>query len=88
MILLRIVLLFLILSFTNGLYDDHRYWHNSVSYFVLSNPNCFRKVGVLTFVIYPLGLCPDWESWDPKKPVDNAREAMQQADDWLGVPQV
>ncbi|XP_041964970.1 filamin-C-like isoform X2 [Alosa sapidissima] len=34
------------------------------------------------------GLCPDWETWDPNKPVDNAREAMQQADDWLGVPQV
>ncbi|KAM9277443.1 filamin-C [Cariama cristata] len=34
------------------------------------------------------GLCPDWESWDPNQPVQNAREAMQQADDWLGVPQV
>ncbi|XP_034019746.1 filamin-C isoform X1 [Thalassophryne amazonica] len=34
------------------------------------------------------GLCPDWEMWDPSQPVDNAREAMQQADDWLGVPQV
>ncbi|XP_043944575.1 filamin-C isoform X3 [Protopterus annectens] len=34
------------------------------------------------------GLCPDWEAWDPKQPVQNAREAMQQADDWLGVPQV
>ncbi|XP_028841248.1 filamin-C-like isoform X1 [Denticeps clupeoides] len=34
------------------------------------------------------GLCPDWATWDPNKPVDNAREAMQQADDWLGVPQV
>ncbi|XP_038668148.1 filamin-C [Scyliorhinus canicula] len=34
------------------------------------------------------GLCPDWLDWDPKQPVDNAREAMQQADDWLGVPQV
>ncbi|CAM9490134.1 unnamed protein product [Lampetra fluviatilis] len=34
------------------------------------------------------GLCPDWQSWDPNKPVDNAREAMQQADDWLGVPPV
>ncbi|XP_064417245.1 filamin-C isoform X3 [Latimeria chalumnae] len=34
------------------------------------------------------GLCPDWETWDPKQPVQNAREAMQQADDWLGVPQV
>lgn len=35
-----------------------------------------------------LGLCPDWDSWDQTKPVDNAREAMQQADEWLGVPQV
>ncbi|XP_054622816.1 filamin-C-like isoform X4 [Dunckerocampus dactyliophorus] len=34
------------------------------------------------------GLCPDWEIWDPSQPVENAREAMQQADDWLGVPQV
>ncbi|XP_035238872.1 LOW QUALITY PROTEIN: filamin-A-like [Anguilla anguilla] len=34
------------------------------------------------------GLCPDWDSWDKEKPVDNAREAMQQADDWLGIPQV
>uniref|UniRef100_A0A672H3R9 Filamin C, gamma a (actin binding protein 280) n=1 Tax=Salarias fasciatus TaxID=181472 RepID=A0A672H3R9_SALFA len=34
------------------------------------------------------GLCPDWAEWDPKQPVENAREAMQQADDWLGVPQV
>ncbi|KAJ4921025.1 hypothetical protein JOQ06_007930 [Pogonophryne albipinna] len=33
-------------------------------------------------------LCPDWENWDPSQPVENAREAMQQADDWLGVPQV
>lgn len=36
----------------------------------------------------PSGLCPDWETWDPSQPVENAREAMQQADDWLGVPQV
>uniref|UniRef100_A0A8C8G142 Calponin-homology (CH) domain-containing protein n=1 Tax=Oncorhynchus tshawytscha TaxID=74940 RepID=A0A8C8G142_ONCTS len=34
------------------------------------------------------GLCPDWQAWDPNQPVENAREAMQQADDWLGVPQV
>ncbi|XP_061114993.1 filamin-A-like isoform X2 [Conger conger] len=34
------------------------------------------------------GLCPDWDAWDKEKPVDNAREAMQQADDWLGIPQV
>ncbi|CAG5977740.1 unnamed protein product [Menidia menidia] len=35
-----------------------------------------------------LGLCPDWESWDPVKPVENATEAMQLADSWLGIPQV
>ncbi|KAJ3597175.1 hypothetical protein NHX12_003575 [Muraenolepis orangiensis] len=34
------------------------------------------------------GLCPGWADWDPNQPVENAREAMQQADDWLGVPQV
>ncbi|XP_075946070.1 filamin-C-like isoform X3 [Anarhichas minor] len=34
------------------------------------------------------GLCPDWSDWDPNQPVQNAKEAMQQADDWLGVPQV
>lgn len=38
--------------------------------------------------IIPAGLCPDWDQWDQTKPVDNAREAMQQADDWLGIPQV
>lgn len=35
-----------------------------------------------------VGLCPDWETWDPVKPVENATEAMQLADDWLGIPQV
>lgn len=39
-------------------------------------------------VTISLGLCPDWAEWDPNQPVENAREAMQQADDWLGVPQV
>ena len=35
-----------------------------------------------------LGLCPDWETWDSVKPVENASEAMQLADTWLGIPQV
>ena len=34
------------------------------------------------------GLCPDWEDWDDTDPVKNAAEAMKQADEWLGVPQV
>ncbi|XP_061423004.1 filamin-A-like [Lethenteron reissneri] len=46
-----------------------------------------RALGALVDSCAP-GLCPDWETWDARPPVDNAREAMQQADDWLGVPQV
>lgn len=42
----------------------------------------------LSLSVSSSGLCPDWDSWDQTKPVDNAREAMQQADEWLGVPQV
>ncbi|KAL1007835.1 hypothetical protein UPYG_G00092250 [Umbra pygmaea] len=45
-----------------------------------------RALGALVDSCAP-GLCPDWESWD-QKPVDNAHEAMQLADDWLGIPQV
>lgn len=43
---------------------------------------------ILSFPFNSTGLCPDWKTWDPNQPVANAREAMQQADDWLGVPQV
>ncbi|KAM7421946.1 hypothetical protein PAMA_010159 [Pampus argenteus] len=46
-----------------------------------------RALGALVDSCAP-GLCPDWETWDPVKPVENATEAMQLADDWLGVPQV
>ncbi|XP_066554329.1 filamin B a isoform X1 [Amia ocellicauda] len=46
-----------------------------------------RALGALVDSCAP-GLCPDWETWDTVKPVENAREAMQQADDWLGIPQV
>uniref|UniRef100_A0A8C8S3S3 Filamin A n=1 Tax=Pelusios castaneus TaxID=367368 RepID=A0A8C8S3S3_9SAUR len=42
-----------------------------------------RALGALVDSCAP-GLCPDWDSWDASKPVNNAREAMQQADDWLG----
>ncbi|XP_057217396.1 filamin-B isoform X2 [Triplophysa rosa] len=46
-----------------------------------------RALGALVDSCAP-GLCPDWEIWDAKKPVENATEAMQLADDWLGIPQV
>lgn len=48
----------------------------------------YHRFVVQLFSVLPSGLCPDWETWDPSQPVENAREAMQQADDWLGVPQV
>ena len=35
-----------------------------------------------------VGLCPDWEDWDPKKAKENAKEAMDAAEKWLDVPQV
>ncbi|KAM9758898.1 filamin-B-like isoform 2-T2 [Menidia menidia] len=46
-----------------------------------------KALGALVDSCAP-GLCPDWESWDPVKPVENATEAMQLADSWLGIPQV
>ncbi|XP_077181563.1 filamin-B isoform X2 [Paroedura picta] len=64
---------------------------NKIPYLPITNFNQNwqdgKALGALVDSCAP-GLCPDWEAWDPKKPVDNAREAMQQADDWLGVPQV
>uniref|UniRef100_A0A8K9XWD4 Calponin-homology (CH) domain-containing protein n=1 Tax=Oncorhynchus mykiss TaxID=8022 RepID=A0A8K9XWD4_ONCMY len=46
-----------------------------------------RALGALVNSCAP-GLCADWNQWDQTKPVDNAREAMKQADNWLGIPQV
>lgn len=54
----------------------------------LKQVNSTNSESRVTFGFCCAGLCPDWDSWDQTKPVDNAREAMQQADDWLGVPQV
>ncbi|KAK2861659.1 hypothetical protein Q5P01_001192 [Channa striata] len=46
-----------------------------------------KALGALVDSCAP-GLCPDWETWDTVKPVENATEAMQLADKWLGIPQV
>ncbi|XP_076469743.1 LOW QUALITY PROTEIN: filamin-A-like [Babylonia areolata] len=46
-----------------------------------------RAIGALVDAIGP-GLCPDWEDWDPKKAKDNAKEAMDAAEKYLGVPQL
>ncbi|XP_038047791.1 filamin-A-like isoform X8 [Patiria miniata] len=46
-----------------------------------------RAIGALVDACAP-GLCPDWEDWDPKDNLKNAKEAMKLAQDWLDVPQV
>jgi len=35
-----------------------------------------------------VGLCPDWQDWNPANDVNNATEAMDAAEEWLDVPQV
>ncbi|XP_071491352.1 filamin-A-like isoform X1 [Diadema antillarum] len=46
-----------------------------------------QAIGALVDAIAP-GLCPDWEDWNPKDALKNAKEAMKLAEDWLDVPQV
>ncbi|XP_074644606.1 filamin-C-like isoform X4 [Tubulanus polymorphus] len=46
-----------------------------------------KAIGALVDAIAP-GLCPDWESWDPKNARQNAKEAMNAAEQWLDVPQL
>ena len=50
-------------------------WHNGIA------------VGALIDSIAP-GLFPQWEDQKPENALENAREAMKLAQDWLGVPQV
>ena len=37
-----------------------------------SDWNDGRAVGALVDSVAP-GLCPDWDDWDPKKPLENAK---------------
>ena len=43
-----------------------------------------KAIGCLVDSTGP-GLCPNWKDWDPKRPVENATEAMDLAENWLGV---
>lgn len=52
-----------------------------------SDWNDGKAVGALVDALAP-GLCPDWATWDPKNALRNAKEAMDLASDWLGVPQL
>lgn len=46
-----------------------------------------RAVGALVDSVAP-GMCPDWPDWIPADALNNATEAMNLADNWLGVPQL
>ncbi|ESO10099.1 hypothetical protein HELRODRAFT_72745 [Helobdella robusta] len=46
-----------------------------------------KAIGALVDGVAP-GLCPDWDSWNPKDNVSNATEAMNAAEQWLDVPQL
>nr|CDS16181.1 filamin [Echinococcus granulosus] len=42
-------------------------------------------IGALVDACAP-GLCPDWDTWSPRNPLQNATEAMVAAQEWLDVP--
>lgn len=48
------------------------------------------KVMIISIYFSPscLGLCPDWSDWKSNNALQNAKEAMGLADDWLNVKQV
>lgn len=52
-----------------------------------SDWNDGTAVGALVDALAP-GLCPNWATWDPKNAPKNAKEAMDLASEWLGVPQL
>ncbi|CAF4577499.1 unnamed protein product [Rotaria sp. Silwood2] len=52
-----------------------------------SDWNDGRAIGALVDACAP-GLYPDWNDRDPKNALENAKEAMNLAEHWLGVPQL
>ncbi|XP_050427022.1 filamin-A isoform X1 [Adelges cooleyi] len=46
-----------------------------------------KAVGALVDAVAP-GLCPDWPNWKSENALQNAKEAMGLADDWLDVKQL
>lgn len=52
-----------------------------------SDWNDGRAVAALVDALAP-GLCPDWCEMKPENALQNAKEAMDLADNWLGVPQL
>lgn len=52
-----------------------------------SDWNDGRAIGAVVDACCP-GLFPEWVEKDPENALENAREAMEIAEKWLGVPQV
>lgn len=52
-----------------------------------SDWNDGRAIGAVLESCYP-GLFPNWAERDPKNALENAKEAMDLAEEWLGIPQV
>ncbi|CAF1279207.1 unnamed protein product [Adineta steineri] len=52
-----------------------------------SDWNDGRAIGAVLESCYP-GLFPNWADRDPKNALENAREAMDLAEKWLGIPQL
>ncbi|GIY01877.1 filamin-A [Caerostris darwini] len=52
-----------------------------------SDWNDGRAIAALVDALAP-GLCPDWCDMKPENALQNAKEAMDLADNWLGVPQL
>jgi filamin len=46
-----------------------------------------RAIGALVDSCAP-GLYPEWQNNDPRNKAQNAKEAMDLAEQWLGIPQV
>lgn len=44
-----------------------------------------RAIGALVDAVAP-GLCPDWADWKPENALQNAAEAIKQAEQWLNIP--
>jgi len=52
-----------------------------------SDWNDGRAIGALVDACAP-GLYPDWRNRDPRNALENAKEAMDLAERWLGIPQL
>ncbi|CAF3564394.1 unnamed protein product [Adineta steineri] len=52
-----------------------------------SDWNDGRAIGALVDACAP-GLYPDWNKKDPRNALENAKEAMELAERWLGIPQL